>query len=111
VVGNYDIWGVVLEVSCNLYSFLSALDRCCGFDPMALVRLLASLLAFLALESVVNELLHGRPHRNMMPTIPMVEISGGRVMSHNGTEIPSLNPTYYFLMPKKKVGDEYEDAH
>jgi hypothetical protein len=96
VVGNYDIWGVVLEVPYNLCSFLSALNRCCGFDPTASVRLLASLLVFLALGSVVNGLLHGRPHINMMPTIPMVEISDRRVMSHNGTEIPSLNTTYYF---------------
>ena len=32
----------------------------------------------------------------MMPTIPMVKISDGRVMSRNGTKIPSLNSTYYF---------------
>ncbi|KIM91231.1 hypothetical protein PILCRDRAFT_59170 [Piloderma croceum F 1598] len=63
---------------------------------MASIRLLTSLLVFLSLRSVVNGLVHGRPHGNMMPTIPMVKISDGRVMSRNGTKIPSLNSTYYF---------------
>ena len=63
---------------------------------MALMRLLASLLAFLALGSIVHGLLHERPHGNMMPTVPMIKISDGHLMSRNGTKMPSLNTTYYF---------------
>jgi len=62
--------------------------------------------SFLALGPIVHGLLHERPHGNMMPTIPTIKISDGRLMSRNGTKMPSITLIDWLTTPNLGLGTD-----